>query len=700
MSTLLAATEGDSKDLIGSDRGKGCLMSRFHAGNLMVWIITVVMSFASSECLGQEFTLKAGNAEVLASGSVDVPIYIDVNTGVGASTIDFGITYRGFLTLTSISEGSALTGLNGGAGAFQFLPDTADDGTPTTPSGAGTGLKGASLSVIIPDLSDPSPDFLTMGADQEIAVLHFTDGSDKPSAISDTEFTNSLSGGLGAVVIEITDDNTTTPGTYNTPAGVALVNGEVLVTTPPVTGFTCMQTDPCACTVSLDWTNGYLYDTLSLYKDSVDPANLIDTFLPSGGVLAESYVLTQTNPTTYILVGRSNGVDSAETSCTEMSDCTDPDSTPPVINGTPADMPGLKTDGGLCTTTVSWTDPTATDNCPPDPTPSYEVTEGGTADPSLTNGGTWPAGTYVVTFSAMDINGNSATSTSFTVTISDNEAPEILDTPDDQFAYKTDGGLCTTTVSWTDPTATDNCSPVPTPTYEVIEVVGGTTVALTNGGSWSAGIYLVTFNATDVNGNDAGSTSFNVTVSDNEDPEISGMPANITEKNDDGSCDAVVSWTEPTDSDNCPGQGLSSTHNPGATFPVGSATTVTYTSTDASGNSVTDSFTVTINDNEDPSDITGMPLDITQKNDAGNCDAVVTWTEMPSADDNCAGTIAATADMPSGSTFSLGDTIVTYTATDAAGNMSTATFTVTINDNEDPSDITGMPLDITQKNDA
>ncbi|MEC9477121.1 MAG: hypothetical protein VX764_08795, partial [Planctomycetota bacterium] len=337
-------------------------------------ILTLItmMSFSASECLGQEFTLKAGNAEVLASGSVDVPIYIDVNTGVGASTIDFGITYRGFLTLTSISEGSALTGLNGGAGAFQFVFDTTDDATPTTPTGAGTGLKGAVLGVIIPDLALPSPDFLTMGADQEIAVLHFTDGSDKPSAISETVFTNSLSGGLGAVVIEITDDNTTTPGTYNTtdvPAGVALVNGDVLVTTPPVTGFTCIQTDPCTCTVSLTWTNGYLYDTLSLYKDSVDPANLIDTFLPSGGVLAESYVLTQTNSTTYILVGRTNGVDSAEASCTELSDCTDPDTTPPVIHNTPADMPGLKTDMGLCSTTVSWTDPTATDNCSPDPTP-------------------------------------------------------------------------------------------------------------------------------------------------------------------------------------------------------------------------------------------------------------------------------------------------------------------------------------------
>ncbi|MAW77825.1 MAG: hypothetical protein CMJ95_10645, partial [Planctomycetes bacterium] len=65
------------------------------------------------------------------------------------------------------------------------------------------------------------------------------------------------------------------------------------------------------------------------------------------------------------------------------------------------------------------------------------------------------------------------------------------------------------------------------------------------------------------------------------------------------------------------------------------------------------------NDNENPGAITGMPLDIPVKNDAGSCDAVVTWTETPSAEDNCDGTIVATADMPSGSTFGLGDTIVT-----------------------------------------
>ncbi|MCK4340656.1 MAG: HYR domain-containing protein, partial [Phycisphaerae bacterium] len=109
------------------------------------------------------------------------------------------------------------------------------------------------------------------------------------------------------------------------------------------------------------------------------------------------------------------------------------------------------------------------------------------------------------------------------------------------------------------------------------------------------------------------------------DPTIIGCPSDITQSNDTGNCSAVVTWTAPTANDNCPGVTLTPSHNPGDTFPVG-VTTVTYTAEDACGNTNATpcSFTVTVNDTENPV-ISGCPSDITQSNDAGVCEAVVTW---------------------------------------------------------------------------
>ncbi len=72
------------------------------------------------------------------------------------------------------------------------------------------------------------------------------------------------------------------------------------------------------------------------------------------------------------------------------------------------------------------------------------------------------------------------------------------------------------------------------------------------------------------------------------------MPSNINANTDSGLATAVVSWTAPTASDYSGGSvTLTSTHNPGGTFSIGT-TTVTYTATDPSGNEATASFTVTV----------------------------------------------------------------------------------------------------------
>ena len=61
----------------------------------------------------------------------------------------------------------------------------------------------------------------------------------------------------------------------------------------------------------------------------------------------------------------------------------------------------------------------------------------------------------------------------------------------------------------------------------------------------------------------------------------------------DGGVTATVTWTVPTATDNSGTQTLTSTHNPGDSFPIGT-TTVTYTSTDAAGNTATCSFAIVV----------------------------------------------------------------------------------------------------------
>jgi phosphopantetheinyl transferase (holo-ACP synthase) len=207
------------------------------------------------------------------------------------------------------------------------------------------------------------------------------------------------------------------------------------------------------------------------------------------------------------------------------------------------------------------------------------------------------------------------------------------------------------------------------------------------------GTTTVTYTATDDCGNST-SASFTVTITDDEDPAIAGMPTNLSQSNDAGNCSAVVTWTAPTTTDNCSST-LTSTHNPGDTFAVG-MTTVTYTSTDASNNVTTASFTVTVTDDEDPA-ISGTPSDFSVSAEAGQCSAAVSWT-APTAADNC-GVSTFTSTHYSNDAFAVGTTTVTYTATDAAGNTTSSSFTITVTDDEDPS-ISGTPANITQTADA
>jgi hypothetical protein len=188
-----------------------------------------------------------------------------------------------------------------------------------------------------------------------------------------------------------------------------------------------------------------------------------------------------------------------------------------------------------------------------------------------------------------------------------------------------------------------------------------------------------TLAVTDTKGASSNAT-LNVTVTPETSPPALTCPQNISQSTDPGQCSAIISFTTPTASDNCPGATVLCSPLPGSSFLKGT-TTVTCTATDAAGNTAQCSFTVTINDTENP--VVTCPLNITQSTDNNQCQAVVIYPKFNSTD-NCEGIGTTTCNPASGSTFQKGTTTVNCSVTDAAGNSGSCSFTVTINDTQNP----------------
>ncbi len=342
------------------------------------------------------------------------------------------------------------------------------------------------------------------------------------------------------------------------------------------------------------------------------------------------------------------------------------DVTPPSISGCPGNI--VLTASAGCDAIATWSAPTASDNC-------SGVSIAQTA--GAASGSAFPLGTTTITYTATD--GAGLTSTcSFTVTVNDVTPPSISGCPANIVLNA--GAGCDAIATWTAPTASDNCSGVS------IAQTGGAA----NGSAFPLGTTTVTYTATDGAGLTS-TCSFTVTVNDVTPPSISGCPGSIV-LNAGAGCDAIATWTAPTASDNCSGVSIAQTGGAasGSTFPLGT-TTITYTATDGAGLTSTCSFTVAVNDATPPA-ISGCPADIVLSASA-NCDAIATWT-APTASDNCgSSSVVQTGGPASGSTFPLGTTTITYTATDGAGNTSTCTFTVSVNDVTPPS-ISGCPGNI------
>ncbi|MDP9469306.1 MAG: HYR domain-containing protein [Chloroflexota bacterium] len=298
---------------------------------------------------------------------------------------------------------------------------------------------------------------------------------------------------------------------------------------------------------------------------------------------------------------------------------------------------------------VTYTAPTATD----------AVDGTLTASCLPASGSQFALGTTTVICNVSDAAGNAATATTFTVTVEDTTAP-IIDSHANETAEAT--GPNGAIVTYTAPNATD--------------AVDGTITAIcvpASGSTFALGTTTVACNVSDAAGNAATQTTFTVTVTDTTAPEVV-VPANQTVEAT-GPAGAVVTYTAMA-TDLVDGSvAVSCLPASGSTFPLGGPYTVACSATDAASNTGSGSFTVTVVDTTAP--VVAQPANITVDPTSVN-GAVVTYT-APSATDAVSGTITASCLPASGSTFAIGTTTVTCSATDGAGNTGTTSFTVTVN---------------------
>ena len=353
----------------------------------------------------------------------------------------------------------------------------------------------------------------------------------------------------------------------------------------------------------------------------------------------------------YVIVRTFTATDDAGNSTSATQTITVQDTTAPEFTFVPADYTVE------CSDEMPMDDATASDNCGE---VTIEVSSETTAGDA--------AGNYVIvrTFTATDDAGNSSSATQ-TITVQDTTAPEFTFVPAD---YTVE---CSDEMPMDDATASDNCGEV------TIEVSSETTAGD------AAGNYTITrtFTATDDAGNSSSATQ-TITVQDTTAPEFTFVPADYTVE-----CSDEMPMDDATASDNCGEVTIEVSSETTAGDAAGNYTIVrTFTATDDAGNSSSATQTITVQDTTAP-EFTFVPADYT----------VECSDEMPmddaTASDNCGEvTIEVSSETTAGDAAGNYTIVRTFTATDDAGNSSSATQTITVQDTTAP-EFTFVPADYT-----
>lgn len=276
---------------------------------------------------------------------------------------------------------------------------------------------------------------------------------------------------------------------------------------------------------------------------------------------------------------------------------------------------------------------------------------------SPASGTSHPLGPVTIACSVTDSAGNESADT-FTITIADSVRPGI-EVPRD-FTIEATGPL----------TAID---------YEVSgsDALGPPTIVCSPpaGSTHALGAVSVSCTATDSSGNSTG-RSFTITIVDSTGPALD-VPGDITIEAtgpDGAAADWVTAATDLVDG----AVPVMCTPATGSTFAVGTSE-VSCTAIDSHTNETTETFSVTVEDTTAPV----LSLADVQATATGPDGAVVEFDAVGT--DLVDGDIDAVCDASSGATFAVGDTTVSCTVVDTAGNETSAEFVVTVVDE-------GVPL--------
>jgi HYR domain/SprB repeat/Secretion system C-terminal sorting domain len=257
--------------------------------------------------------------------------------------------------------------------------------------------------------------------------------------------------------------------------------------------------------------------------------------------------------------------------------------------------------------------------------------------------------------------------------------------------------------------AFDNCGGTILMTYELTGATLGNGTGSANGQNFNVGQTIIKYKGTDFTGN-TGTCNVTVNVKETVIPTLVSCPAPLTLDAPAGTCERiVVTGLTPSFTDNCTalpnvtftvqgatlaaGQGSVN----GTVFKVGTSTVRYFCTDNYSNTNIACSFTVTVKDADKPTLI--CPADLTLQtltNDCFNYASVSSLT--PVRFDNCGQNNVAIAYNISGATtattqalsniaaqkFNKGNNIVTFIATDLAGNNNTCAMNVFVEDKVKP----------------
>ena len=315
----------------------------------------------------------------------------------------------------------------------------------------------------------------------------------------------------------------------------------------------------------------------------------------------------------------------------------------------------VRQDRGVPRASVPLSQPAASDNCG-----SVNVSVARSDNMPLS--AAFPVGVTTVTWTAKDGSGN-LTNVSQTITVAGNTPPVV--TPGANIVANTDRGVCSAAVTVAAATVKDD--------IDGWSLAGERSDGQPLNAAYPKGVTTVKWTATDYD-YAATSVSQTVTVQDKEKPSIVA-PSSLSVPNDRGRANAMVSTGSPSVEENCPLVRVDGSRIDGAAlaaaYPVG-VTTITWTATDASGNSASASQTITVRDEEAPVVVVPNDFSVNATSPSG---AVVTYSAT--ATDNV-GVVSFVCAPTSGSVFAIGYSDVKCVARDAAGNSTTGKFGVEV----------------------